>query len=322
MSVLLFLFAVASLRLPSAETFQPRDWQPTFSEPKDVLITQPTLAILTHCSRHFDPLELTKPAVSRVLSTMKSEGLPVVYLHDRYNDRNPAWMYLYSDWRPTAYVASDVGHVDINLTCVRHLISLGGYFGQCQQTTLGDAIRCWQRDAPADDFRITQVVDGIFCVTEHVRLEDEYSTRVRAFLSENLRRKNPNASIMVAQILSHIVTRSEALEYLCRQIPAVPDNVNVVIDYFGFPETLRVVEGDAPTLTIAYRRANDFLQYRPVTPDPDNLSTLTLQRVFRAPRVAKVPVPDVIGTTGQAAAGRGKILPASSIRGVNGVSGR
>ncbi|APZ95993.1 hypothetical protein [Fuerstiella marisgermanici] len=292
MTVLLITIAVATLRLPNAETFEPRDWKPTFTEPQNVLITQPTLAIVTHSSQHFDPLLLTQPAVSQVVATMKAEGLPVVYLHDRFNDKNPAWMYLYSDWRPTAYISSDVGNIDLDVTCVRHLISLGGYFGQCQQSTVEDIIRCWRRDAPADDLRVTQIVDGIFCVGEHVKLQDEYSSRVRSYFFEELRKRNPRASIAVDQVLCRIAELSEALEYLSRQVPPVPDNVNVVMDYFGHCETVRFADDAAPTLTLAYRRANNFLSFRPATATEVKPGSLTLPRVFRGPVIPSPPVPD------------------------------
>ena len=161
---MIIAIAVASLRLPVADNFRNLDWKPEFTEPAEIKIVDSTLAILTHCSQRFDPLRQSQPAVERVVSQMKAESLPVLYLHDRYNPMNPGWVYLYSDWNHTAYVASDVGHIEINLSQVEHVVCLGGFFEQCEQSTVTDVVRLWHRDGFCHDLRITQVVDGVFAV--------------------------------------------------------------------------------------------------------------------------------------------------------------
>ena len=135
-------------------------------------LTDATVAILTHSSRAFDALGATEQGVRTTVSTMKKANLPVLYLHDRHNTNNPASMYLYDDWHPTAYIASDIGHIELNLSKVEHVICLGGYFGQCEKTTVQDAIRLWRRDGRNHNLRITQVTDGVFTVCQHLNLLD------------------------------------------------------------------------------------------------------------------------------------------------------
>lgn len=275
----LITIAVMSLRLPDAGTFEDCHWQPHFTDPADLQIRDSTLAILTHSSRHFDPLGQTQPAVNRIVATMKSADRPVIYLHDKYNQKNPAWMYLYDDRRPTAIVASDVGHIDLDLSAVRHVVFAGGYFGQCEQSTVSDVIRYWRRDAQEQDLRATQVVDGIFCVGEHVGSEDAYSKRVRSYFYDKLRKQHPKAVISVDQILSMIEKPDSAVTLLCRQVPPVPADVNIMVDYFGHVETVQFVDADAPMLTLAYRRSDDFLNFPKLKPDSEKLKKRRLARM-------------------------------------------
>lgn len=264
--ILLLLFAL-SLRLPDVQTFEPLDWQPAFTDPRDLKIQQDTLALVTHATRHFDPLKVTQAAVHRVTATMKERQLPLICLHDQYNENNPPWMYLYSDRCPTAFVRSDVGHIDLDLSSVRHVVVLGGYFGQCERSTVADSIKCWRRDSDAGDFRVTQVVDGVFCVSEFVRFEDSYAADVRALFYGDLKKRHPKASISVHQILSLIDDPDMAIEFLCRQLPRIPHDVNVVIDFFGRLETVRVLDQEAPILTLAYRTSTDFLEFELAKPE-------------------------------------------------------
>lgn len=267
---LVLLISVWSLQFPDVGTWEPTDWQPVFTEPQDLQLTQSTAAFFTHSSRHFDPLSLTGPAVNRVAATMKANGLPTIYLHDRYNSSNPAWMYLYNDLQPTAFVGSDVGHIDLDLTDLQHAISVGGYFGQCQRSTVGDLIRCWRRDAPERDFRITQVLDAVFCVGEYMKWEDPFRPAVRAELYDDLKQRHPKSSIPVSRMVGQIRDQDIAVDFLLRQIPPLPRNVNVVIDFFGSCEALQNVGAQAPTLFLAWRYSDKFLRtstYRPKAGD-------------------------------------------------------
>lgn len=278
---LLLNIAAFSLRLPDVETFEAYDWQPRFTEARDLQLDKATVAFFTHASRHFDPLCITQPAVVRVADKMKAASLPTVYLHDRYNSKNPAWMYLYRDRRPTAFVSSDVGHIDLDFSSVRHVISLGGYFGQCQRSTVEDSIRCWRRDGKENDFRITQIVDGIFCVSEYMKGSDPYYFKVREYFYDYLRSLHPKAVISVHHTLRCIDDRDLSIDYLCRQLPSLPGDVNIVIDFFGHSETVHVSRSrNASTLTLAYRRSDRFLQFQPVVADPDNLTDRKIRRGF------------------------------------------
>lgn len=279
MLTLLVTVATFALRLPMAETFEDCEWKPTFTKAKELELADPTVAFFTHASRHFDPLCVTQPAVIRVADSMKAAGLPTVYLHDRYNSSNPAWMYLYRDWRPTAFVESDVGHIDLDFSSVRHVISLGGYFGQCQRSTVEDSIRCWRRDARDHDFRVTQIVDGIFCVCEYTRSTDPYYFPVRELFYDHLRKQHPKAVISIDLILGKIDDRDHSIDFLCRQVPPVPSDINVVIDFFGHSETVQMARRqDAATLTLAWRRSQDFLRFTPVSAERDNLTDRKLRR--------------------------------------------
>jgi hypothetical protein len=257
----LLSIAVLSLRLPIADTFEPYDWQPQFTKPSDLQIVEPTVAFVTHGSRYFDPLGTTLNGVRQVVATMKRSGLPVVYLHDKNNSSNPGWMYLYDDWNPTAFLLSDVGHFDIKFSHVSHVVCLGGYFGQCERSTVADAVRLWRRDGAKHDLRVTQIVDGTFCVNEYVRFNDFYYAKVRDVFRKDLRMRHPKAVISVQQIIEQIDDEKLVVEFLKRQLPALPLRVNVVIDAFGQYRSLRSVSKDVMTLTFAYRRSEDFLAF-------------------------------------------------------------
>jgi hypothetical protein len=192
---------------------------------------------------------------------MKQDGLPVVYLHDKYNSSNPGWMYLYDDWNPTAFLSSDVGHFDIKFSHVSHVVCLGGYFGQCERSTVSDAVRLWRRDGADHDLRVTQIVDGTFCVNEYVRFNDPYYTKVRDVFRRDLRTRHPKAVISVQQIIEQIQDEKLVLEFLKRQLPPLPSRVNVVVDAFGRYTLLRDAGRDALTLTFAYRRSERFLAF-------------------------------------------------------------
>jgi hypothetical protein len=180
MAKLLIFLAACSLRFPSVDTFKTVEWKPEFTEASDIELADSTVAILTHCSQLFDPLRETAPAIDSVVSQLKARSLPVLYLHDRYNPSNPAWNYLYGDWKPTAYVSSDVGHIDVDLSKVDHAICLGGFFEQCERSTVSDLVRLWQRDGADHDMRITQVTDGVFSVCAYLNSGDRYERRTRA----------------------------------------------------------------------------------------------------------------------------------------------
>ncbi len=257
----LLSIAVLSLRFPIAETFEPYNWQPKFTNPSELHIVESTVAIVTHGSRYFDPLGTTRHGVVQVVATMKRSGLPVVYLHDRHNSKNPGWMYLYDDWNPTAFLASDVGHFDIGFSHVAHVVCLGGYFGQCERSTVADAIRLWRRDGAGHDLRVTQIVDGTFCVNEYVRFHDPYYSKVRDLFRKDLRSRHPKAVISVQQIIEKIEDDKLVVEFLKRQLPALPTRVNVVVDAFGQYTSLRSVGQHAMTLTFAYRRSGEFLLF-------------------------------------------------------------
>jgi len=267
MSNLLVATLVVALRLPAAETFQAIDWVPSFTEPSELRIADSTLAILTHSSRAFDPLQQTRPAVCKVVSTMKAASLPVVYLHDRHNPGNPAWMYLYDDWQPTAIVGSDVGHLEADLSHVDHVICLGGYYEQCERSTVRDVIRLWHRDGRSHDLHLTQIVDGTFSVGQYLRSNDKYAEAARAFQQERMRKHGPKSVLSVDEILANIVEPEDQLDFLLRQFSGLPDDVNIVIEVFSERFAIQVVCPDAPVLTIAYRRSDNFLAEIPLPID-------------------------------------------------------
>lgn len=247
------LVAIASLVFAKA-------CEPTFTKPADVKIDAAQVAVFTHCSAHFDPLGQTTPAVRRVARTMKQRGLPILYFHDRYNSSNPAWKYLYSDREPTAYIASDIGHYNIESQHIRHVILLGGYYWACHKNTVRDALRLWRRDAREHDLRITIITDGIFDVIEGVRPGDPYRTAVREYFY-GLRERHPKATVSLESIAQLIDDDEAELAFVRRQLPPMPAGINVQLDYFGLTKSIRKASSSTgrPTLTIAYRRSHDFL---------------------------------------------------------------
>ncbi len=286
---LVLTIAAWSLHLPNVDTFEAYNWQPVFTKSTDLQLTQPTVAFVTHATRHFDPLCLTQPGVNRVVETMKKHQLSILYLHDEHNQNNPGWMYLYRDLKPTAFISSDVGKFDVNLATVRHAISLGGYFGQCQRSTVQDIIRCWRRDAKTENLRLTQVLDGIFCVGEYVRWEDPFRPDFRSMLYDDLRKRHPNSAICLADSLSLIRDQDLAIDFLCRQIPAIPADVNVQIDFFGSTETVLYLGDDFPTLTLAYRYSSRFLPYSERAPQAKNVMQRNLRRGFTSRVIRLLP---------------------------------
>ena len=262
MATFLIFLAACSLRFPSVDGFRTTDWKPEFTEPQDVQITQATLGILTHCSMLFDPLQQTAPAIDAVVRQMKAKSLPVLYLHDKYNPTNPAWNYLYSDWKPTAYVASDVGHIDINLASVDHVICLGGFFEQCERSTVSDVVRMWQRDGFDHDLRITQVTDGVFSVLAYMNYSaDRYERRARDFHRQR-RSVHPKAIMTLAEVLDQIIDEELFAEFLQRQLSFMPAGINVVMDVYGVAYPVRVVGKESRTLTFAYRTSDSFLEFK------------------------------------------------------------
>lgn len=263
-----FIVAVASLALrsPDVGTFRDINWKPEFTEPSELRLVDSTIAVLTHCSQRFDPLRQTAPAVHRVVADMKSRSLPVLYLHDKYNSLNPGWCYLYDDWVPMAFISSDVGNVDFDLSNVEHAVCLGGFFEQCERSTVTDLARLWRRDRKTGDFRITQVVDATFNVLAYVNFSDPYNDRVRDFFREKQSR-HPKAVVGLDQVLSHIEDNTLVPGFLQRQLSYVSSDVNIVMDIFERIHVLQWVGPQAPTLTFAYRKSEDFLEFKtPVIP--------------------------------------------------------
>lgn len=259
----LFILALLALRFPTADSFRPLEWQPAFLPERQVEICSETVGFVTHSSWSFDGLGTTRPGVNATVRNLKADGWPVIYFHDRYNPNNPAWSYLYDDWQPTAFVGSDIGHFQIDLTGVQHAVCLGGYFGQCERATVGDVVRNWQRLPRRDDLRITQIVDATFTVAQYLPDGLELSSQIRAVLRER-QQKHLKAVLSVDEVLVRLKDWKLQIPYLQRQMPGLPYGVNVAVDFFGDIYELRRHSKEAPTLTFAYRRSNDFLEYTPV----------------------------------------------------------
>ena len=66
----------------------------------------------------------------------------------------------------------------------------------------------------------------------------------------------------VDQMILRIDDQELVPEFLQRQLPWVRPDLNVVLDVFGDLHPLQIVSDDAPTLTFAYRRSNDFLNFQ------------------------------------------------------------
>ena len=236
------------------------DWQPTWTQSGQLQLTSPTVGFFTHCSLKFDPLRETATAVGRAVSDLKAGDHAVVYLHDRYNPGNPAWTYLYSDWHPTAYLRSDIGHIDINLTNVRHAICLGGFYEQCERSTVTDLLRLWRRDAGDQDFRLTQVTDGVFTVLTYLRSGDWYERPIRSLYQTEFRSQHPKAIITLERVLQEIGQEEVFTEFLQRQLPPLPSGVNIVLDVHGVVYPWKLISADVPTLTLAWRRSDNILE--------------------------------------------------------------
>ena len=250
--------------------YNDRGWLPEYTAADQLQLTDSTVAIFTHSSRFFDPLARTKPAIDRVVAHMKRRGLPTLYLHDNLNSQNPAWNYLYADGRPTAFLSSSAGEIDFDFRNVKHVVSLGGFFWCCQRKTLNDCVRLWQRDgADSHNLRITQVVDGVFDVTEGVQFSDPYYDRVRGYFFDELRTQHPVAAISLGQTLELIDDTNLEIEFVKRQFNATgfPANINVVLDYFGHNITLQTASASATKQALP-RLAGGKKQDKPANDSP------------------------------------------------------
>lgn len=250
------------------------DWQPTWTESRQLQLTADTVGFFTHCSLKFDPLRETAAAVDRSVASLKAGNHQVVYLHDRYNPGNPAWTYLYSDWQPTAYLRSDIGHIDINVASVRHAVCLGGFYEQCERSTVTDLLRLWRRDARDQDFRLTQVTDGVFTVLTYLRSGDWYERPIRSLYQTEFRSRHPKAIITLERVLQEIGNEEVFAEFLQRQLPPLPAGVNIMFDVHGVVYPWKLVSADVPTLTLAWRRSDNILRFDPSAVDFDRASRL------------------------------------------------
>lgn len=279
MSSTLVFLAVFGLQMPPLQSIQPIHWRPNYVAQEKVEICSETVGFFTHCSWAFDPLGVTKPGIDQAAALMKSSGWPLIYFHDRYNVNNPVWCYLYADWDPRAFVGSDIGHFQMDLTGVQHAVCHGGYFGQCERATVGDVVRNWQRAGSHSDLRITQVVDAIFTVAQF--LPDNYaiSSKIRASLVER-QRIHPKAVMTVEEVVLGLQDPILQLEYLKRQLPPLPYGINVVIDLQGEITELKRYGPNVPTLTFAYCRSEQILNFTPVQLDwPDAATTRAIGKV-------------------------------------------
>ena len=107
---------------------------------------------------------------------------------------------------------------------------------------------------------------------------------MRDLFYNDLRKRHPNSAICLNQTLSLIKEHDQAIDFVCRQLPALPGNVNIVIDYFGTVETVQSVGESVPTLTLAYRRSDKFLQFKPAEVDLQNVVRRNLRRTTSAGR--------------------------------------
>lgn len=281
----LIVWAALSVMTPLASTYS---CEPEITPAADVVVNASTVAIVTHASAHFDQLRQTKPGVDRVVATMKSRGLPVIYLHDHGNPNNPPWNYIYDDWEPTAFVESGIGYFDLNMSSVRHVVCMGGFFWCCERNTVADAIRLWRRDAPDEDLQITQIVDGIFDVAEAAI--PPYRDKIREFQAKVLWKQFPAASMTLQQILDLIDDDDLAVEFLSRQISAFPYDVNVTIDYFGHRVRIRdaAVNNEISPIIAAgntLTKSTSATPLKPSQPTTSATKTTTRTRKKRIPEL-------------------------------------
>lgn len=230
-------------------------FHPPYTDPADVQLESPSVVIATHASSLFDPLGVTRQAVIRTVGLADRDGVPVLYLHDKYNERNSLLRYHYANWNPTAYVSSDVGNFDVDFSGVRQAVLLGGYAGQCQRSTLSDVLRLWRRDNPESDLEVLMVTDGIFDVTEHVRFEDPYYDAVKAWKQETAKSVSPTASVSLNGMLQH-VTDEQALTLLRRYLPPLPSGCTVTLQFRTSQQQIRssvYSSATAPQRTVLIR---------------------------------------------------------------------
>jgi len=140
-------------------------------------ITAESIVFITHSSRLFDPLGLTKNSMNHLVSESKNNSFPVYYLHDSWNPYNPFSSYLYDDCEPDAYIQSDIGFHFLNLKNVRSIYVAGGYYEMCERNTITSAIDNWvaidSHSSTPMTFHIYQITDAVFSIGENIRSADE-----------------------------------------------------------------------------------------------------------------------------------------------------
>ena len=101
----------------------------------------------------------------------KSKNIPVVYLED-----DESKTYFYADCNPTYWYHSIGGEFEFPVHAT-HVITVGGHWEACQQSTMIQLMDSWKTVNPGKSLKITTVLDGIYSAGFYL---ENINSRVKA----------------------------------------------------------------------------------------------------------------------------------------------
>lgn len=231
----------------------------SYEQQASLIIPTSTAVFVTHSSKHFDPLHLTKNGMNHLVKFAKQEGFSVYYLHDSGNPNNPFEGYMYDDCEPEAYIYSEIGLHRLNTENVDHVYVAGGFFELCENNTVKTAVKNWQkRPGKGHQLKVTQVVESVFAVGEKIFYQDPYHREYYNYFYNDLKKRNSSSSIPLSDIFRIISADNLVVEYIKRHLPQVPLNWNVSIKWRDFEYSMQKTSAEETTLVFEFLSSDDL----------------------------------------------------------------
>jgi hypothetical protein len=192
--------------------------KPVFTPGSSVRFAGKEALIVTHPSTLWDGRYSSKAGMDAAVQFAKKRALPVIYLQGDYASNT----YFFADCEPTYWVDSAGGEFSFDVTA-EHIYSVGGHWELCQETTLRDLMRSWQKNLPGKNLTLTQVMDGIYTYGEHFKSNDSYYTDFSRFM-EIIFYGNPRDNWFVRKLsllesMGIVKDSAQQIEFLKRNLP-------------------------------------------------------------------------------------------------------
>lgn len=159
----LFLIPTLSLAAPCAA--------PVFTPPGGVQPNGDTLLIVTHPSTLWDTRFASKAGMDAAVTYAKKKNIPVVYMMD-----NQSQTYFFADCNPTYWYHSVGGEFEFPVKAT-HVITVGGHWESCQQTTMMQLMDSWKIINAGKNLKITTALDGVYSAGLYL---ENFSSTVKA----------------------------------------------------------------------------------------------------------------------------------------------